>query len=169
MATRCSILIKLKDEDLDKKLCINKNLYKYDISKIKDIKCIYTDKYYPYIGIYIMYDGYLSYTGNVLNELYNTYEKAKNLILMGYMDIVPKKIISNITKNLWCIRYGWEYESEPRQFTKIEPVGGDSDYIYVFEDNKWIFFKNMGTLKDPFIFDFNKPINLSEYLKNEKY
>ena len=75
MSTRCHIAIKLKQEDLGKKLLITENNKEHQLT---------TDEGFPYMFIYIHHDGYLSGVGNgLLNELGVDYDTVKNYILKG--------------------------------------------------------------------------------------
>ena len=87
MSTRSCVIVKVRKEDLGKKL-------KFDASKVKleDWEEQKKDEFSkevelksPYVGVYCHWDGYPEGVGSVLKKCFNDYESALNLILGGFI------------------------------------------------------------------------------------
>lgn len=136
MSTRSTIIIKLRDEDLNRTLKVDKEFAKSHglseetIAKIGEVTAR-VDK--PYLGIYCHHDGYPEHNGEVLALHYGDYEKAKNLVLCGNTSWIAAGATSAYV----------EYEdwkaNAPESMEQPHPVSGDSEYIYVLEDGRWKF------------------------------
>ena len=132
MSTRCHIAIKLKQEDLGKKLLITENNKEHQLT---------TDEGFPYMFIYIHHDGYLSGIGNgLLNELGVDYDTVKNYILKGNR--------TSFTCPYTECNETW-YHNKP-QFCKSIDGPIPEDYLYVLIDGKWFYrtWNDNGRLKE---------------------
>ena len=132
MSTRCHIAIKLKQEDLGKKLLITENNKEHQLT---------TNEGFPYMFIYIHHDGYLSGVGRgLLNELGVDYDAVKNYILEGDR--------TSFTCPYTECNETWEHNKP--QFCKSidEPI--PEDYLYVLIDGKWFYrtWNDDGRLKE---------------------
>ena len=132
MSTRCHIAIKLKQEDLGKKLLITENNKEHQLI---------TDEGFPYMFIYIHHDGYLSGVGNgLLNELGVDYDTVKNYILEGNR--------TSFTCPYTECNETWDHNKP--QFCKSIDGPIPEDYLYVLIDGKWFYrtWNDNGRLKE---------------------
>ena len=132
MSTRCHIAIKLKQEDLGKKLLITENNKEHQLT---------TDEGFPYMFIYIHHDGYLSGVGNgLLNELGVDYDTVKNYILKGNR--------TSFTCPYTECNETWDHNKP--QFCKSIDGPIPEDYLYVLIDGKWFYrtWNDNGRLKE---------------------
>lgn len=132
MSTRCHIAIKLKQEDLGKKLLITENSKEHQLT---------TDEGFPYMFIYIHHDGYLSGVGNgLLNELGVDYDTVKNYILKGNR--------TSFTCPYTECNETWDHNKP--QFCKSIDGPIPEDYLYVLIDGKWFYrtWNDNGRLKE---------------------
>ena len=86
-----------------------------------------------YKGVYCHWDGYLSNNGKLLLENYNTLEKVKELISLGFISALDTTIDK-------CIFYNRDREEdfENYEVSSLEEIGEFLEcYNYVFQDNKW--------------------------------
>jgi len=96
------------------------------------------------ISVYQHFDGYPSYTEDILNKFFNSKEKALELVNGGD--------ISSITRQgqvkYYAKRSEWEEGHENEPWNKVKPEESASfqgvknkfdgvDYHYVFKDGKW--------------------------------
>jgi len=132
MSTRCNVAIKLKPEDLNKKLTFVEN------DKIHEL---YTDSGFSYMFIYIHHDGYLSGVGyGLLNELGTDYETVKNYILQGNR--------TSFEYPYYECKEDWD-DNKPNFCKSIDgPI--PNDYFYLYDNGKWFYrwFKDEGNLKE---------------------
>lgn len=108
-----------------------------------------------YLTIYCHSDGYPSYTGNMLLEHYNTPEKVNDLLALGDLSILKKKLspnptllhsFSNRQKDV-TVAYGRDRRDfgntsredvEAKTLTLSQLDKQDMPYVYVFtKDNVW--------------------------------
>ena len=132
MSTRCHVAIKLKQEDLGKKLLITENNKEHQLT---------TDEGFPYMFIYIHHDGYLSGVGNgLLNELGVNYDTVKNYILKGNR--------TSFTCPYTECNETWDHNKP--QFCKSIDGPIPEDYLYVLIDGKWFYrtWNDNGRLKE---------------------
>ena len=132
MSTRCHIAIKLKQEDLGKKLLITENNKEHQLT---------TDEGFPYMFIYIHHDGYLSGVGRgLLNELGVDYDIVKNYILEGDR--------TSFTCPYTECNETWDHNKP--QFCKSIDGPIPEDYLYVLIDGKWFYrtWNDNGRLKE---------------------
>lgn len=126
MATRSTIVLKIRKEDIGKTLT-------FDPSKMKKA----FDNKFPfepvtitgeYMEIYHHWDGYPDGVGETLLTEFNDYDSILNLMLMGDM--------SSIVGNSVCSYHGWRNEDTPPHFHDSEPSCSE-EYLYVFKDGHW--------------------------------
>ena len=132
MSTRCHIAIKLKQEDLGKKLLITENNKEHQLT---------TNEGFPYMFIYIHHDGCLSGVGHdLLNELGVDYDAVKNYILEGDR--------TSFTCPYTECNETWEHNKP--QFCKSIDGPITEDYLYVLIDGKWFYraWNDDGRLKE---------------------
>ena len=132
MSTRCHVAIKLKQEDLGKKLLITENNKEHQLT---------TDEGFPYMFIYIHHDGYLSGVGRgLLNELGVDYDIVKNYILEGDR--------TSFTCPYTECNETWDHNKP--QFCKSIDGPIPEDYLYVLIDGKWFYrtWNDNGRLKE---------------------
>lgn len=144
MSTRSCIIVRVKDEDLNKVKKFKSNLLpvdennwdNYDQTREKDL-CSRVTLNKPYIGIYCHSDGYLEGVGAVLKAKFNDYETALNLVIGGDCSCVWFDYVR---------RYGTR---DLEQWKFISPTKGESpqdvfehidhEYAYLFENGEWKF------------------------------
>lgn len=140
MSTRSCIMIKVKEEDLNKVKSFNAKALPVkaeDWDGYTEKTC--EDKAQPvkiekaYIGIYCHSDGYPSGVGSALKEKFNDYETILNLIIGGDCSSVWFDSVMR-----YANRDGeeWKY-IKPTQGDKPENVYkrfDDAEYCYLFED-----------------------------------
>lgn len=136
MATRATITLKIKDEDLNKtkKFDIDKlpenTSYKDDC--IENLREVTLNK--PYISIYHHFDGYPEGLGLTLYEEFNDYDKALNILLGG-----DASSINGDTIIQYCPAYQDENWDRTKPDLTDEIPATDQDYQYYFDDEKWWF------------------------------
>ena len=136
MATRATITLKIKDEDLNK-------TKKFDIDKlpentsykdecIENLREVTLNK--PYISIYHHFDGYPEGLGLTLYEEFNDYDKALNILLGG-----DASSINGDTIIQYCPSYQDENWDRTKPDLTDEIPAADQDYQYYFDGEKWWF------------------------------
>jgi DUF971 family protein len=166
MSTRCSILVKVNREDLDKR-------FKFDVFKIhcpiEDVdgetksQAVVVNRInkrirevaltWFYAGIYHHNDGYVTNgVGETLFKEYNTYESALNLVLGGDASSINGHYCSYAGRTF---ADKWE-DIKPRLFESPQSiVSSDSKFVYVFENGKWYVAKvRYDKLQDKDVYDF---------------
>ena len=136
MATRATITLKIKDEDLNKtkKFDIDKlpENTSYNDDCIENLREVTLNK--PYISIYHHFDGYPDGLGVTLFTKFNDYDKALNILLGGDASSINGDTI---------IQYCPAYQDEDWDSTKPdltdEIPSADQDYQYYFDGEKWWF------------------------------
>ena len=91
-----------------------------------------------YKGVYCHWDGYLSNNGKILLENYNTLEKVKELISLGFISSLGTTIDK-------CVFYNRDREEDFDNYEvySLEEMGEFLEcYNYVFQDNKWYVLDN---------------------------
>ncbi len=153
MSNVSMIFVKVKNEDIGKTMCPDKQLIYAQELRISDIggnKLIpetEIDKVQPvvldkeYIGIYHHWDGFPGGVGNALVKYFNSYETALNLMLYGgESDITDGSVIIPYT-----LRGGGYKKMEdmpPVMYDKIPPDLGKTQwagYVYLFKDGEWYY------------------------------
>ena len=132
MSTRCNVAIKLRPEDLNKKLTFVEN------DKIHEL---FVDSGFSYMFIYIHHNGYLQGVGyGLLNELGTNYEKVKNYILQG----------DRTSFNEPYYECGEDWDDDAPIFCKSIDGPIPNDYFYLYDNGKWYYrwFKDEGNLKE---------------------
>ena len=134
MATRATITLKIKDEDLNKtkKFDIDKlpENTSYNDDCIENLREVTLNK--PYISIYHHFDGYPGGLGVTLFTKFHDYDKTLNILLGGDASSINDDTI---------IQYCPSYQDEDWDRTKPDltdeiPVA-DQDYQYYFDGEKW--------------------------------
>lgn len=100
-------------------------------------------------SIYLHFDGYPSYTLKMLQEHYNSFELAKELISHGNLSVLKSKInptglhtFENPEEDV-CIYYGrdrGEEDQEPDEYWSFEMwklTRDKEEYNYIFKDGEW--------------------------------
>lgn len=93
------------------------------------------------IYTYLHYDGYPEHTGKVLYEKYNTTDKVKELIKLGWLESIDTDDVVAFHRDK-----GWDFnEVQPEtvntlnEFTKTE-----FNYLFDTKTEKWKFYTNLG-------------------------
>ena len=136
MATRATITLKIKDEDLNKtkKFDIDKlpENTSYNDDCIENLQEVTLNK--PYISIYHHFDGYPDGLGVTLFSKFNDYDKTLNILLGGDASSINGDTI---------IQYCSSYRDEDWERTKPdltdEIPAANQDYQYYFDGEKWWF------------------------------
>lgn len=136
MATRATITLKIKDEDLNKtkKFDIDKlpENTSYNDDCIENLQELTLNK--PYITIYHHFDGHPDRLGVTLFTKFHDYDKALNLLLGGDASSINGNPI---------IQYCSAYQNEDWDSTKPdltdEIPAADQDYQYYFDGENWWF------------------------------
>lgn len=134
MATRGTIIIKIKDEDLGKKVKVNPTYLTTNSNMIKyyETKCFEVELSKKYAEIYQHWDSYPDGLGASLVKYWDTYDKALNLILGGDASSVGDEVMSYVTME----NIGKEYKDlQPKFYDECPPVR--EEYQYLFDDGKW--------------------------------
>ena len=90
---------------------------------------------------YLHYDGYPEHTGKILYEEYNSTDKLKELIKLGWLESIDTGEVIAFHRDK-----GWDFnEVQPEtvntlnEFTKTE-----FNYIFDTKTEKWKFYTNLG-------------------------
>lgn len=90
---------------------------------------------------YLHYDEYPEHTGKILYEEYNTTDKVKELINLGWLESIDKGEVISFHEDK-----GWDFnEVKPEtvnslnEFTKLE-----FNYLFDTKTEKWKFYTNLG-------------------------
>lgn len=136
MATRATITLKIKDEDLNKtkKFDIDKlpENTSYNDDCIENLREVTLNK--PYINIYHHFDGYPEGLGLTLYEEFNDYDKALNILLGG-----DASSINGNTITQYCAAYKDEDWDSAKPDLSEEIPAAHQDYQYYFDGEKWWF------------------------------
>lgn len=140
MSTRSNILIEVPDKYIGR-------IFKYDSSMFNEknwgaescdekSEDIVINK--KYLGIYCHWDGYPDGVGKELVNNYSDFSKAFNLILGGDCSVILDGFIRR-----YATRDGESWKHiQPRKLDKIQKVSDDSEYLYIFMNNRWYLFEN---------------------------
>ena len=87
------------------------------------------------VSMYCHYDGYPQYNGVILNEHYNTREKAKGLVDNGYLSSLKETVEeSNLNR---------VHEEPPKTYRSfhafIMDINFDIEWLYLFKDDAWYY------------------------------
>ena len=134
MATRGTIVLKIKDEDLGKKVKVNPTYLTKDEERIKkyETKCFEVELSKKYAEIYQHWDSYPSGLGVDLVKHWDTYDKVLNLILGGDASSVGIEVTGYVAM-----------EARDEQYKDLQPNFTDEcprvreEYQYLFDDDKW--------------------------------
>ncbi|TPR15028.1 hypothetical protein DY052_06265 [Apilactobacillus timberlakei] len=94
-----------------------------------------------YRGIYSHWDGYIEHNGAILQNHYNDLEKVNKLISLGNISSLEEKLPDEITN---------DKKDDHITFTSLNSIVQEykdditTEYIYIFEDNKWLVMVNNG-------------------------
>lgn len=148
MATRSNIFLKLNQTEInhpglkaDKAFAMSHNIDEkvYD-TKMTPVK---TDKDTKYLGIYCHFDGYPEYMGALLTQHYNNYNDILNLVLCGDTSSIDEKSTETYVRRgeRWTKdpEKGVYHSVAPKALPEIKELSGDTEFIYLFEDNRWKF------------------------------
>lgn len=136
MATRGTIVIKIKDEDLGKKVKVNPTYLTKDENKIKkyETKCFEVELSKKYAEIYQHWDSYPQGLGVDLVKHWDTYDKVLNLILGGDASSVNGDTVTGYVA----------MDDRDEQYKDLQPNFTDEcprvseEWQYLFdEDGKW--------------------------------
>jgi len=136
MATRGTIVIKIKDEDLGKKVKVNPTYLTKDENKIKkyETKCFEVELSKKYAEIYHHWDSYPEGLGLDLVKHWDTYDKVLNLILGGDASSVDGDTVTGYVA----------MDDRDEQYKDLQPNFTDEcprvseEWQYLFdEDGKW--------------------------------
>lgn len=131
MSTRSSILIQIPDEYIGKTFKYQK--VPFEVTWDLDTDLTESVTFIKlFAGIYCHHDGYPDGVGKELIEHYNTFESAFNLILGGDCSSIVGDYVRYATQK----SEDWKH-IQPHQFDKIQKVSSDSQYVYVFKNNRW--------------------------------
>ena len=152
MATRGTIVIKIKDEDLGKKVKVNPTYLTKDKERIKkyETKCFEVELSKKYAEIYQHWDSYPEGLGTSLVKYWDTYDKVLNLILGGDASSVDYDVTGYVAM-----------EDRDEQYKDLQPKFTDEcprvseEYQYLFDDGKWY-------VRDDY--EINDWVLVSEYL-----
>ena len=127
MATRATITLKIKDEDLNKtkKFDIDKlpENTSYNDDCIENLREVTLNK--PYISIYHHFDGYPEGLGLTLYEEFNDYDKALNILLGGDVSSINGNTITQ-----YCAAYKDEDWDSAKPDLSEEIPAAHQDYQY---------------------------------------
>ena len=136
MSTRCSILIEVPNDLIGQTIQYQKQdnelSWNSGIDKTEPVKL--TEKY---LGIYCHHDGYPNGVGKKKKKKYNNFNSALNLILGGDCSSIVEDLVRYATRE----SEEWKY-IHPHALDTIRKVSDDSEYLYVFKDNRWYLFEN---------------------------
>lgn len=101
------------------------------------------DTSYDYI--YCHWDGYYEHAGNILLKYYNTKEKVDDLIALGDLSSIGKKLNPTTDSHSFdnpepdvCVAYGRdrrEKDVSPHHCTAIDLNA--EEYVYLYENDEW--------------------------------
>ena len=117
MSTRSNIGIRLREEDKNRDLNFHPGCV------------INTNK--NYISVYCHFDGYPSHMLTELENHFNTYEKALELVLHGDISSIEDGVVDCYYDR------GEDWEDLCPFETNNSNDCFDNSYCYIFENNKW--------------------------------
>lgn len=101
------------------------------------------DTSYDYI--YCHWDGYYEHAGNILLKYYNTKEKVDDLIALGDLSSIDKKLNPTTDSHSFdnpepdvCVAYGRDRREKdvgPHHCTTIDLNA--EEYVYLYENDEW--------------------------------
>ena len=136
MATRGTIVLKIKDEDLGKKVKVNPTYLTKDEERVKkyETKCFEVELSKKYAEIYQHWDSYPIGLGVDLVKHWDTYDKVLNLILGGDISSVRGDEVNGYVA---MEDRDESYDSDKPRFTDgCPPVSEEYQYLFD-EDSKW--------------------------------
>lgn len=155
MGTRAFISVRIKAEDKGK-------FRSFDKAKLPKNRKVLFEDCIPkrvkltddYLTIYNHHDGYMDGVGSALVADFNDYDKALNLVLMGYVDSVAyQQLIPFGSTTAEAVRG----ECEPMPTVKEMCT----EHIYKFEDGRWWHAtEDWKSRRDPSLYKW-EPISLS--------
>jgi len=87
------------------------------------------------VSMYCHYDGYPQYNGVMLNEHYNTKEKARGLVDNGYQSALKETVEESNQDRV--------HEEPPTTYHSfhafIMDINFDIEWVYLFKDNAWYY------------------------------
>ena len=146
MSTRSSIILKVRKEDIGKKV-------KFDQSKLTLIGWGANDLYSygdesgeekseevtinsEYIGVYCHYDGEPNGIGRILKEQFSDYDKLLNLLIGGDISFICENGVRH-----YANRKGesWEWNKPKQKGTAAGIANHFGENSFIFKDGKWLF------------------------------
>lgn len=124
---------------------------------------IFLKKDGKYFGIRSRYNGHPDDTGKALKQFYNTYEKANELISLGWIEYLGETLIQPTEKQYAEPEYTYSYlrldntdEDDVENFSshsydsleELSECEETGDYNYVFEDGRWQYLNEDDSLED---------------------
>ena len=111
-----------------------------------------TDK--GYTGIYLHYDGYPSYAGEILYNYYNTSDKVEKLIALGDLSTIAPEVGEKLdfddyeARETQCCAYHRDRGEEFRQYKSdylnpLEYINDGIEYVYLYNGD-WLVFNGRG-------------------------
>ena len=87
------------------------------------------------VSMYCHYDGYPQYNGVMLNEHYNTKEKARGLVDNGYQSALKETVEESNRDRV--------HEEPPTTYHSfhafIMDINFDIEWVYLFKDDAWYY------------------------------
>ena len=101
------------------------------------------DTSYDYI--YCHWDGYYEHAGNILSKYYNTKEKVDDLIALGDLSSIGKKLNPTTDAHSFdnpepdvCVAYGRDrHEKDVGPHHRSTININDEEYMYLYENGEW--------------------------------
>jgi hypothetical protein len=99
------------------------------------------------LSVYCHYDGYPEFNGVKLQEHFNSYEKAAELIDGGDISCLWTNTgwnneILPTTGALYFTSRGEEYNPPRLDATFGKYIGNNEEYVYIFKDGEWVCYNN---------------------------
>ena len=90
---------------------------------------------------YLHYDGYPKHTGKILYEEFNTTDKVKELVELGYVEFIDKDEVISFHEDK-----GYDFDTVSPQITDSLNRFVECEFNYLFDTKteKWRFYTNLG-------------------------
>lgn len=90
---------------------------------------------------YLHYDGYPKHTGKILYEEFNTTDKVKELVGLGYVEFIDKDEVISFHEDK-----GYDFDAVSPQITDSLNRFVECEFNYLFDTKteKWRFYTNLG-------------------------
>ena len=191
MGTRSKIIVKVRKEDIGKKVSFDRSklplpLIRENWPKDRSTEYIPAPDDEPmakdvllhddYVGIYCQFDGYITGgNGDILMEFFNNYDKALNLALCGVVEGIDEQrgvILTDRRKN-WFQELDGEGNDGITPYQSSRPElpypANNYSFKYLFKDDRWYVYH--WNLKEEFGTEFVPLDEVREGLRtgDEKY